>query len=75
VNVRTRPRAVTEFLIAEGSTPTEIHRRSRSEHGEDAIDVSSDAGSVGEKDMGDWPRSASVTSFMRPAYIVSGEAE
>ena len=37
MNVRTRPRVVTEFLIAEGSRPIEIQTRPRSVHGEDAM--------------------------------------
>lgn len=36
---------VTKFLTAEDSSPIEIHRRLR-RYGVDAIDVSSDAGSV-----------------------------
>jgi hypothetical protein len=35
-----------ELLTAEGSSPIEINRRLRSLQGEDATDVSSDAGSV-----------------------------
>jgi hypothetical protein len=35
-----------EFLNANGSSPTEIHRRLRSEFGEDTTDVSLDVGSV-----------------------------
>ena len=33
-------RGVSEFLTAEGSSPTEIHRRLRSAYCQDAIDVS-----------------------------------
>jgi hypothetical protein len=39
-------RVVTEFLTAEGYSPIEIHRRLRGVYGEEAIDVSSEAGSV-----------------------------
>jgi hypothetical protein len=46
VCVRTKLRMVTEFLTAEGSGPIEIRRRLRSGRGEDAIDVSLDAGTV-----------------------------
>ena len=44
--VRTKSIVVTEFLTAEDSSPIEIHTRLRSAYGMDAIDVSSDAGSV-----------------------------
>jgi transposase len=72
VDVRTRQRAVIEFLTAEGSSPIEIHRRLRSVYGEDAIDVSSVRHWVrrfksGEKDIGDRPRSG------RPATAATKE--
>jgi hypothetical protein len=42
----TRQRVVVEFRTVECSSPIQIHRCLRSMYGEDAIDVSSDAGSV-----------------------------
>jgi hypothetical protein len=61
VNVRTRQRLVTEFLTAEGCSPTETHRLFRRVHGESATDVSTVRHSVrrfesGEKHTGDMPR-------------------
>jgi hypothetical protein len=44
VDIRPRQSVVTQFLIAEGSSPIEIHRRLRSVY--DDMDVSSNAGFV-----------------------------
>jgi hypothetical protein len=46
VDVCTKRRVANEFLNAEGSSLIQIYRRRRSVYGEDAIHVSSDAGSV-----------------------------
>jgi len=37
---------VIEFLTVEGFSPTEIYRSLKSVYGEDAIDASSDSGSI-----------------------------
>jgi hypothetical protein len=41
VGISARQIVVTEFLIADSSSPVEIHRRLTSVYGEDAMDVSS----------------------------------
>jgi len=79
VDVRTRHRVVTEFLTAEGCSPTEIHRLFRSVYGKSATDVSTVRHWVrrfdsGEKHTGDMPRRA------RPAMaatsgIVNGSCQ
>jgi hypothetical protein len=46
VVVRTRQRVVTELFTVEGFSPIELHRSLRSVYGEDAIDATSDAGSI-----------------------------
>jgi hypothetical protein len=67
LDIRTRQTAVTEFLTAEGSSPTEIHRRLRSAYGGDAIEVSSVRRwarrfKSSEKDTGDRFRPAMAVS-------------
>jgi hypothetical protein len=46
VDIHTRHRVVTVFLTAEGSSQIEIHILLRSMRGDNAIDVSSDTGSI-----------------------------
>lgn len=41
MNVNTRQRMVNGLLTAEGSSPIEIHKRLRSMHGEDAVEIRS----------------------------------
>lgn len=46
VDVLTRQKVMTELVTAEGCNPIQIHRCLKTMHGEDAIDISSDPGSV-----------------------------
>jgi transposase len=74
VDVRTRQRVVTKFLVAKGSSPIDIHRRLRSVYSEDAIDVISVRHWVrrfksGEKGTGYRPRSG------RPATAATTETK
>ena len=76
MDARTGQRVVTEFLTAEGSSPTDIHKRLRSVYGEDDTDVSSVRRRFRrfksrERDIVDRPHNVSAKSFTRPAHSIS----